>query len=79
MAQDEKFEITPFDIFVRQLRIQGAFTGSKVHGKAAAMIAEGRLKLDPLITHEISLGEVPKVLSDPPKSGELKTLVFPNR
>lgn len=78
MAQDEKFEITPFDIFVRQLRIQGAFTGSKVHQKAAAMVAEGILKLEPLITHEVNLEEVPKILSGQPLSGELKTLVLPN-
>ncbi len=78
LAQNEKIEISPFDIFVRQLRIQGAFTGSKVHGKAAKMVAEGTLNFEPLITHLISLDEVPKMLSGQPLAGELKTLVLPN-
>jgi len=78
MAQDVKFEISPFDILVRQLRIQGTFTGSKVHGMAAKMVSEGTLNFEPLITHQISLDEVPKMLRGQPLSGELKTLVFPN-
>ena len=78
MARDEKFEISPFDIFVRQLRIQGAFTGSKVHGEAAKMVAQGTLNFEPLITHLIALDEVPKMLSGQPLAGELKTLVLPN-
>lgn len=48
MPQSEKFEILPFDLFVRQVRIQGVFTGSKVHGKAAKMISDGSLNLAPL-------------------------------
>jgi L-iditol 2-dehydrogenase len=78
MPQDEKFEISPFDLFVRQVRIQGVFTGSKVHGEAAKMIAEGKLNLAPLITHLIGLDEVPKLLSGHPLPGEVKTLVLPN-
>ena len=78
MPQDEKFEISPFDLFVRQVRIQGVFTGSKVHGKAAKMISEGSLNLSPLITHLIGLDEVPGLLSGNPLPGEVKTLVLPN-
>jgi threonine dehydrogenase-like Zn-dependent dehydrogenase len=78
MPQDEKFEISPFDLFVRQVRIQGVFTGSKVHGQAAKMISEGSLNLSPLITHLIGLDEVPSLLSGNPLPGEVKTLVLPN-
>jgi 2-desacetyl-2-hydroxyethyl bacteriochlorophyllide A dehydrogenase len=78
MPQDEKFEISPFDLFVRQVRIQGVFTGSKVHGQAAKMIAEGKLNLEPLITHLIGLDEVPRLLGGQPLPGEVKTLVLPN-
>ena len=78
MPQDEKFEISPFDLFVRQVRIQGVFTGSRVHAKAANMIAEGILILEPLITHVVGLDDVPHILTGNPILGEVKTLVLPN-
>lgn len=78
MPQDEKFEISPFDLFVRQVRLQGVFTGSMVHEKAANMISEGILTLDPLVTHVVSLDDVPHILSGNPLAGEVKTLVLPN-
>lgn len=78
LPQEQKFEITPFDIFVRQIRIQGTFTGSNVHGRAAEMVAAGDLDLAPLITHIIGLDDVPKLLCGNPLTGEIKTLVIPN-
>jgi L-iditol 2-dehydrogenase len=77
MPQNEVFEIKPFDIFVRQIRIQGSFTGSAVHGKAVNMVAEQSLILQPLITHLVGFEEVPKLLMGNPLSGEVKTIVKP--
>lgn len=78
MPQGEAFEIVPFDIFVRQIRIQGVFTGSTVHQKAVDVVAQEKLVLEPLITHLVGLDEVPAILSGNPLTGEVKTLVLPN-
>ena len=78
MPQGEKFEIITFDIFVRQVRIQGVFTGSTVHQKAVDIVASQKLTLEPLITHQVGLEEVPEILAGSPLSGEVKTLVLPN-
>lgn len=78
MPQDEKFGISPFDIFVRQVCIQGVFTGSTVHSKAVELVASGKLELAPLITHVIGLESVPRILSGEPLAGEIKTIVLPN-
>ena len=78
MPQNEMFEINPFDIFVRQIRIQGVFTGSTVHQKAVDLAAAEKLVLAPLITHLVGLDEVPKILSGQPLPGEVKTIVLPN-
>ena len=78
MPQNEMFEINPFDIFVRQVRIQGVFTGSTVHQKAVDLVAAEKLVLSPLITHLVGLDEVPKILSGQPLPGEVKTIVLPN-
>ena len=77
MPQNEVFEIKPFDIFVRQIRIQGSFTGSAVHSKAVDMVAEQSLVLVPLITHLVGFEEVPKLLMGNPLSGEVKTIAKP--
>jgi L-iditol 2-dehydrogenase len=77
MPQNEVFEIKPFDIFVRQIRIQGSFTGSAVHSKAVDMVAEQSLVLLPLITHLVGFEEVPKLLMGNPLSGEVKTIAKP--
>jgi threonine dehydrogenase-like Zn-dependent dehydrogenase len=78
MPQGEKFEIVPFDIFVRQVRIQGVFTGSTVHGRAAEMVASGKLQLEPLITNVVELSEIPALLQGNPLPGEVKTIVLPS-
>jgi 2-desacetyl-2-hydroxyethyl bacteriochlorophyllide A dehydrogenase len=78
MPQNEIFELSPFDIFVRQIRIQGVFTGSKVHKKAAEMISENKLDLSPLITQVIGLEEACERITGEPLSGEIKTIVLPN-
>lgn len=78
MPQHEKFEIVPFDIFVRQVRIQGVFTGSTVHGKAVELVSSEKLELAPLMTHIVGLSEVPGLLSEEPLAGEIKTIVLPN-
>lgn len=75
MPQSELFEIRPFDIFVRQIRIQGSFTGSAVHQKAVDLVAADKLKLAPLVTHLVSLAEIPQLLSASPLTGEVKTMV----
>ena len=77
MPQNEVFEIKPFDIFVRQIRIQGSFTGSAVHSKAVDMVAEQSLVLLPLITHLVGFEEVPKLLMGNPLFGEVKTIAKP--
>jgi 2-desacetyl-2-hydroxyethyl bacteriochlorophyllide A dehydrogenase len=78
MPQGEKFEIIPFDIFVRQVRIQGVFTGSTVHGRAAEMVASGKLQLEQLITHVVELRKIPELLLGNPLPGEVKTIVLPS-
>ena len=77
MPQNEVFEIKPFDIFVRQIRLQGSFTGSAVHSKAVDMVAKQSLTLLPLITHLVGFEEVPKLLLGNPLSGEVKTIAKP--
>ncbi len=50
--------VSPFDVFARELRILGSYLNPHMHGRAVELAASGRLALDPLITHRISLEPV---------------------
>lgn len=70
-------QLSPFDVFARELRIQGSHLNPLTHGRAADLIASGVLRLVPLITRVIDLADLPKALTTPPGDGEVKTLILP--
>jgi 2-desacetyl-2-hydroxyethyl bacteriochlorophyllide A dehydrogenase len=77
MAQGAKVSFEPFDILFRELRIIGSFINPDTHGRAAAMIASGIIKVDPLISRTIPLSEAPEAIGNPALPGEVRALVVP--
>jgi len=73
--QGARAGISPFDIFARELRIVGAYLNPHTHGRAVELVASGRLALAPLVTHQLSLDDVPAVLLAGPIAGEVKAMV----
>lgn len=70
-------QVSPFDILVRELRIQGSFINPLTHGRAADMVASGVLELDALVSREMALSDVPAAMAVPPGQGDVKYLVRP--
>jgi L-iditol 2-dehydrogenase len=68
--------VEPNLIFRRELTIRGARINPFTHSRAVAMLGSGRLKLQPLITRQISLEELPAALQMPPGQ-DTKTVVVP--
>jgi L-iditol 2-dehydrogenase len=77
MAQGAKVSFEPFDILFRELRVLGSFINPDTHGRAAAMIASGVIKVEPLISRTISLDEAPEAVRNPARAGEVRALVVP--
>jgi L-iditol 2-dehydrogenase len=77
MPQGAKIAIEPFDILFRELRILGSFINPFVHRRAADLVVSGVLHLDPLISRQIPLDEVPDVIRNPPRPGEVKVMFVP--
>lgn len=69
-------EIEPNLVFRRELTIRGARINPFTHTRAVAMLASGRLNLEPLITRQISLAELPGILQAPP-GADTKIVVIP--
>ncbi len=77
MPRGIKVEIEPFDILFRELKIVGSFVNPFTHGRAADLIASGAIKVAPLISRTIGLGEVAEAIKQPPLSGEIRVLAVP--
>jgi L-iditol 2-dehydrogenase len=73
--QEERASISPFEIFARELRILGSYLNPLTHGRAVELVASGTLALEPLITHRLSLSEVPAILLASPEAGEVKAMM----
>lgn len=67
--------IAPYEVFFRELRIEGSFLNPLTHGRAAALLGSNLIALEQLVTARISLDEVPARLATNPGRGEVKTLV----
>ena len=59
---DETFKINAFDVFHREIRIQGSFAEIDTFPATLAALESGRLKTDGLITHRFSIDEYDKAL-----------------
>ncbi len=68
--------VEPNLIFQKELTIRGARINPHTHGRALALLASGRLAVGELITQQISLEALPKLLSDG-SPHQIKSVVTP--
>lgn len=79
MPQGEKVAFEPFDLLFREVKILTSFLNPFTHGRAAALIADGTISVDRLISRRIGLDALPDAVANPPRPGEVKVLVMPGR
>ena len=79
MAKGQTVEVEPFDLLFREVRLLPAYLNPHTHRRAAQMIADGVLDLDPLISRTIGLEELPGELAAEPRQGDVKVMVRPGR
>ncbi|ANH04794.1 zinc-dependent alcohol dehydrogenase family protein [Shinella sp. HZN7] len=77
LPQGETVEFEPFDLLFREVRILTSFLNPFTHGRAAALISSGTIKVDRLISRRIGLDDLPDAVANPPRPGEVKVLVMP--
>lgn len=77
LAQGARVEIEPFDLLFREVSLLTAFVNPFTQGRAAALIAEGRVDPAPLITRRVGLEEAARVIAADPGPGEIKVIVHP--
>ena len=77
LAQGLKVQYEPFDLLFREIDIRTSFLNPYTHHRAADLIANGRIEIEPLISRRASLDEVPEIVANPPGAGEVKVLAVP--
>lgn len=77
LAKGARIRIEPLDLLFREIRLIPAFINPFTQGRAAQMIASGRIRVAPLISRLIPLAEVPDAIRNPPRAGEVKVLALP--
>ena len=78
MAKGQAVEVEPFDLLVREVRLEAAWLNPYTHRRAAAMIAAGTLHLTPLISRIIGFDALPAELMAEPRFGDVKVMVRPD-
>jgi 2-desacetyl-2-hydroxyethyl bacteriochlorophyllide A dehydrogenase len=59
---DAHFEMNTYEIYQKQLTIQGSFINPNAFEDSIALLASGKLNVDPLISHVLTLEDVEAVL-----------------
>jgi L-iditol 2-dehydrogenase len=77
LPKGEAVPIEPFDLLFREVQLRFAFINPFTQGRAAALIAGGRVAVEPLISREIGLEEAATAIAAPARPGEVKVLVRP--
>ncbi|PDT09452.1 zinc-dependent alcohol dehydrogenase family protein [Rhizobium sp. M1] len=78
MPQGAMIEVEPFDLLFREVALISSFVNPFTHGRAADLIASGRVRVEPLISRRIGLDEAPEAITNPARGGEIRVLVVPD-
>lgn len=77
LPKGETVAIEPFDLLFREIQLHHAFLNPFTQSRATAMIASGKILIDPLISRVISLQDAPDAIANPPRPGEVKVVIVP--
>lgn len=60
---DQKFSMNTYEVFKKQLTIQGSFINPNAFEDSLALLSSGKLDVEPWISHELALSEVQSYLN----------------
>lgn len=72
---DMKIEISPFDIFSKELTIKGSFINPHTHEQAISLVQQGKIQIKPLLSHHFRLEDLPTIMNDYRKMNVKKGII----
>lgn len=79
LAAGAKVQIEPFDLLFREINLLTSFLNPFTHGRAAELIASGKVLVAPLISRTIGLEAAAEAIAGKALPGEIRTLVVPGQ
>lgn len=76
-SPDVKVEISPFEIFKKELIIKGSLINPDTHLSALNLISNGKIDMKPIITHKFKLEKIEEALEMQKSAESIKVLVTP--
>ncbi|MCR8629844.1 zinc-dependent alcohol dehydrogenase family protein [Paenibacillus radicis (ex Xue et al. 2023)] len=62
-SPETQITVSPFAIFSKELRIYGSFINPHTHEEAIALIEQGIVRVEPIVSHRFKLEEIPEAMS----------------
>lgn len=76
-AEDARLEVSPYEIFRRELTVKGSFAQKNCVARAVAMLRHGLISPEGIVTHRFGLDEYREALDALRDPGCLKAVIFP--
>lgn len=74
-SPDNEITLPSYDIFSKELKITSSFINPFTLSKAVQLLNQQKVQLTPLLSHKITLEEVPNVLANYPAYGITKAII----
>lgn len=72
---DATFDLPLFDVYKKELTIKGSFVNPDTHARAVALINNGKVDFDPIITHRFTLDQLPEAIAMQMSDASIKVVV----
>lgn len=73
----EKIELSPFDIFKKELTVTASYINPYTQGRALTLIENGKTDVSSMVYRTVSLTELPGILADGKERAKGKIIVVP--
>lgn len=77
LSAGQMVRIEPFDLLFREVQMLFSFVNPFTQARAVQMIADGSVRVAPLISRRLTLDQAPDAIVNPPLPGEIRALVLP--
>jgi D-arabinitol dehydrogenase (NADP+) len=76
-AESDRVEISPYEVFARELTIKGSFAQTHCFGRALRALTSGRVRTDGIVTDVVPLSAFDEALAAVRSSASVKAVVVP--
>ena len=77
--QNAQMTVEPYAIYAREITITGSFINPFTHGAALALLAAGKVKVSEIISHRLTLDELPRAIEMLEAHQASKIVIEPQR